>query len=98
VSGPAVRRSLADSTRRLLFLGGPLPLRLAVSSYRAAGSGGYSMLRGARVVWRSGREVRDLMVEYFSERGRLPASADGNWRLVPPRAVETLAREEAAAR
>jgi 2',3'-cyclic-nucleotide 2'-phosphodiesterase/3'-nucleotidase len=86
----------------LRYHGAPLrddqPLRIAVNNYRAAGSAGYSMFRGAKVVWRSGREIRDLMVEYFSARGRLPAKPDGNWRLVPPRAVETLALEDAAPR
>jgi 2',3'-cyclic-nucleotide 2'-phosphodiesterase / 3'-nucleotidase len=74
------------------------PLRIAVNNYRAAGSAGYTMFRDAKVVWRSGREIRDLMVEYFGEERRLPAEPDGNWRIVPPRAAETLAREEAQAR
>jgi hypothetical protein len=38
------------------------------------------------------------MVEYFGARRVLPARPDGNWHLVPPAAVETLVREEAAAR
>jgi 2',3'-cyclic-nucleotide 2'-phosphodiesterase/3'-nucleotidase len=73
------------------------PLRIALNSYRAAGSAGYGMFRGAKVVWRSGREIRELMVEYFGAHRPLPARPDGNWRLVPPAAVGTLAREEAAA-
>jgi 2',3'-cyclic-nucleotide 2'-phosphodiesterase/3'-nucleotidase len=86
----------------LRYRGAPLrddePLRIALNNYRAAGSAGYSMFRGAKVVWRSGREIRDLMVEYFGARRVLPARPDGNWHLVPPAAVETLVREEAAAR
>jgi hypothetical protein len=38
------------------------------------------------------------MVDYFREKGSLPAEPDGNWHIVPPTAVETLVREEAAAR
>ena len=49
------------------------------------------MFRDAKIVWRSGRDIRDLMIEYFSQRGRLPDAPDHNWRLVPARAVETLA-------
>jgi hypothetical protein len=56
------------------------------------------MFRGAKVVYRSGREIRDLMAEYYAEKKRLPEKADGNWRIVPPQAVETLAREESATR
>ncbi len=84
--------------RNLRYHGAPLrddqPLRIAINNYRAAGSAGYTMFREAKVVWRSGREIRDLMAEYFTERKRLPGKPDGNWRLVPPRAVETLAGED----
>ena len=81
----------------LRYRGAPLrdeePLRIAVNNYRAAGSNGYAMFRTGTIVWRSGREIRDLMVEYFGERRHLPAAPDGNWRLLPPRAVETIASE-----
>ena len=85
---------MGQRVKHLRYRGAPLrddqPLRLAINNYRSAGSGGYTMFRNAKVVWRSGRDIRDLMVEYFGERRRLPEKADGNWRLVPPRAVETL--------
>ncbi len=96
-----LREPEGHRVRDLRYHGAPLrddePLRIALNSYRAAGSGGYGMFRGARVVWRSGREIRDLMVEYFGARRVLPARPDDNWRLVPPAAVETLVREEATA-
>jgi 2',3'-cyclic-nucleotide 2'-phosphodiesterase/3'-nucleotidase len=87
--------------RNLRYRGAPLrddqPLRIALNNYRAAGSAGYSMFREARVVYRSGREIRDLLAEYWGGRGRLPEAPDGNWRLLPPAAVETLVRESARA-
>jgi 2',3'-cyclic-nucleotide 2'-phosphodiesterase/3'-nucleotidase len=86
----------------LRYRGAPMrddqPLRIAINNHRAAGSAGFTMFREAKIVWRSRREIRDLMVDYFTERGRLPERPDGNWRLVPPLAVETLVREEAAPR
>jgi 2',3'-cyclic-nucleotide 2'-phosphodiesterase/3'-nucleotidase len=88
--------------KELRYRGAPLrdeqPLRIALNNYRAAGSAGYSMFRDAKVVWRSGREIRDLMIEYFGTHRNLPARPDGNWRLVPPRAALTLALEEATPR
>ena len=88
--------------KELRYRGAPLrdeqPLRIALNNYRAAGSAGYSMFRDAKVVWRSGREIRDLMIEYFGTHRKLPARPDGNWRLVPPRAALTLALEEATPR
>lgn len=69
------------------------PLRIAVNNYRAAGSGGYSMFKDAKIVWRASQEIRDLIIEYYSERGELPAKADSNWRIVPEQAREQLLRE-----
>ena len=93
---------VGQRVKNLRYHGAPLrddqPLRIAINNYRAAGSSGYTMFREAKVVWRSGREIRDLMAEYFAERKRLPAKPDGNWRLVPPRAVETLVLEDASPR
>jgi 2',3'-cyclic-nucleotide 2'-phosphodiesterase / 3'-nucleotidase len=92
---------VGSRVRNLRYHGAPLrddqPLRLAINNYRAAGSAGYTMFRDAKVVWRSGRDIRDLMVEYFVATKRLPHEPDGNWRIVPQRAVETLVREEKAA-
>jgi 2',3'-cyclic-nucleotide 2'-phosphodiesterase/3'-nucleotidase len=95
-------RPETERVRNLRYRGAPLrddqPLRIALNNYRAAGSAGYSMFRDAKIVWRSGREIRDLMVEYYGARRKLPGRPDGNWRLVPRLAVETLALEEATAR
>jgi 2',3'-cyclic-nucleotide 2'-phosphodiesterase/3'-nucleotidase len=87
--------------RDLRYRGAPLrddqPLRIALNNYRAAGSAGYSMFRDAKIVWRSGREIRDLMADYYGGGEPLPEKPDGNWRLIPPRAVETLVGEQTSA-
>ncbi len=90
-------RPEGERIRNLRFRGRPLEenqkLRIAINNYRAGGSGGYEMFRNARLLWRSSREIRDLIVEYYSERKLLPAAPDGNWRIVPDAAVRTLERE-----
>ena len=95
-------RAAGSRVRNLRYRGAPLrdeqPLRIAINNYRAAGSAGYGMFREAKIVWRSGRDIRDLLVEYFVTHKRLPERPDGNWRIVPPQARETLALEAAAAR
>jgi 2',3'-cyclic-nucleotide 2'-phosphodiesterase/3'-nucleotidase len=68
-------------------------LRIALNSYRAGGSAGYTMFRGAKVLWKSAEDIRSLMIEYYSREGKLPAEPDGNWRIVPRQAVEVLERE-----
>ena len=83
--------------RNLRWHGHPLddqqPLRIALNNYRAGGSAGYSMFRGARIVWRSPDEIRDLVIQYYSEHKSLPAQPDNNWRVVPETALHTLERE-----
>jgi 2',3'-cyclic-nucleotide 2'-phosphodiesterase / 3'-nucleotidase len=94
-----LRQPEGQRIRNLTWKGKPLrddeKLRIAVNNYRAGGSGGYSMFRDAKVVWKSGEEIRDLMIEYYTRQGSLPAKADRNWKLVPAAAVETLQREVA---
>lgn len=89
--------------RNLRYRGKPLaddqPLRIALNNYRAGGSAGYRMFRDAKVLWKSGEEIRNLIIEYFTEHKHLPAKADGNWKVVPDAArkiLESDARAEAA--
>jgi 2',3'-cyclic-nucleotide 2'-phosphodiesterase / 3'-nucleotidase len=86
--------------RNLRWHGKPLddnqPLRIAVNNYRAGGSAGYSMFHGAKIVWRSPDEIRDLVIQYYSEHKTLPAQPDNNWRVVPEAALRTLEREALA--
>lgn len=75
------------------------PLRIAINNYRAGGSAGYTMFRNARVLWKSGEEIRDLVIDYFTEHKSLPSKPDHNWRIVPETArkrLEADARSEAA--
>ena len=59
---------------------------LALSSYRAQGGGGYAALRRARVVERTGREIRKLLEGYIRERETIAPETFGNWRVLIPRA------------
>jgi Rps23 Pro-64 3,4-dihydroxylase Tpa1-like proline 4-hydroxylase len=53
------------------------------------------MFIGAKVLWRSQDEIRNMMVRYYTER-KLPAEADGNWRLIPDAARRNLEKEALA--
>jgi 2',3'-cyclic-nucleotide 2'-phosphodiesterase/3'-nucleotidase len=92
-----LRQPLGARVVDLSYRGRPLrddePLRIAINSYRAGGSAGYSMFKSARIVYRSGREIRDLMADYYGGGRPLPERPDGNWRLLPERAVDTLVKE-----
>ncbi|HUQ91408.1 MAG TPA: 5'-nucleotidase C-terminal domain-containing protein [Bryobacteraceae bacterium] len=86
--------------RNLRFKGKPLedsrPLKIAVNNYRAAGSAGYTMFRDAKVLWKSGEEIRDLIIRYYTGQKRLPAKPDGNWRIVPEAASRRLSADAQA--
>jgi 2',3'-cyclic-nucleotide 2'-phosphodiesterase/3'-nucleotidase len=92
-----LRKPEGSRITKLLWRGQPLrddqKLRIAVNNYRAGGSGGYTMFRDAKVVWRASQEVRDLILEYYSGDKTFPAKADNNWRIVPPSAMTELERE-----
>ena len=57
-------------------------LRIAINNYRAGGSGGYTMFRGAKVVWRSSEDIRGMLIRYYTERKTIPDQATGNWKIV----------------
>jgi 2',3'-cyclic-nucleotide 2'-phosphodiesterase/3'-nucleotidase len=92
-----LKQPVGQRIRNLRWHGEPLddnqPLRIAVNNYRAGGSAGYSMFRDAAIVWRSPDEIRDLVIQYYSEHKTLPAHPDNNWRVVPEAALHTLERE-----
>src|SRR5256712_7529578 len=61
---------------------------LALSSYRQSGGGGYTMLRGARVVYDRGESIRDLLADEIRTRRLLTAQGvySPSWSLGPAEA------------
>jgi 2',3'-cyclic-nucleotide 2'-phosphodiesterase/3'-nucleotidase len=90
-------RPEGDRIRNLRWKGRPLApgqkLRIAINNYRAAGSAGYGMFRGAKIVWKSQEEIRDLIVRYYTERKALPTAPTNNWRVLPDAARATLVKQ-----
>jgi 2',3'-cyclic-nucleotide 2'-phosphodiesterase/3'-nucleotidase len=70
----------------LTFGGRELPaqhrLTLALTSYRAQGGGGYLALRRARVVSRTGRDIRGILRDYVGRREVVDPDVHDNWRVV----------------
>jgi 2',3'-cyclic-nucleotide 2'-phosphodiesterase / 3'-nucleotidase len=93
-----VTRPVGQRIRNLRFRGAPLkdqqPVRIALNNYRYAGSGGYTMFRGAEIVWRSFEDIRELIIRYYSTNP-LPSEPDDNWRVVPESAHRILEAESA---
>jgi len=89
-----VTRPEGDRIRNLKFHGAPLAptqkLRLAVNNYRAGGSGGYGMFKDAKILWRSGEEIREMLIRYYTEKKVLPSTPDHNWKIIPPEKAKEL--------
>jgi 2',3'-cyclic-nucleotide 2'-phosphodiesterase/3'-nucleotidase len=57
-------------------------LRLATNNYRVNGGGGYTMYRGAPVVYRSSEEIRELIIDWVERHKTIPTEPDNNWKIV----------------
>jgi 2',3'-cyclic-nucleotide 2'-phosphodiesterase / 3'-nucleotidase / 5'-nucleotidase len=62
---------------------------LALNNYRQTGGGGYTMLRGAPVVYDRQQEVRQLLIDEVRRRGTIRPEDyfTRNWSIEPPAAV-----------
>jgi 2',3'-cyclic-nucleotide 2'-phosphodiesterase / 3'-nucleotidase len=93
-------KPVGDRIVNLEFHGKPLSptqkLRVAINNYRDTGGGGYSVYKDLPVIYRSTKEVRDLLIEYLEKAKQFPA-ADGHWRIVPDAAREAIEKQALAA-
>ncbi|MBI5442642.1 MAG: bifunctional metallophosphatase/5'-nucleotidase [Deltaproteobacteria bacterium] len=56
---------------------------LAVNSYRAQGAGGYTALKGTKVLRTYNDEIRELLVERLRKAGTISPETDRNWIVAP---------------
>jgi 2',3'-cyclic-nucleotide 2'-phosphodiesterase / 3'-nucleotidase len=82
-----ISKPIGERIQNLRFRGQPLApakkLRLATNNYRVNGGGGYTMYKDAPVVYRSGEEIRELIIDWVERNKTVPATANNNWRIVP---------------
>lgn len=82
-----ITRPVGGRIQNLKFHGRPLgpaqKLRLVTNNYRVNGGGGYTMYKMAPIVYRSGEEIRDLIIDWVERHRSIPAEPDNNWRLLP---------------
>ncbi len=81
-----ITRPVGDRVQNLRFRGQPLDmgrtLRLATNNYRVNGGGGYTMYTGAKEVYRSSDEIRELIIAWIEQHPQVPTTPTRNWRLV----------------
>jgi 2',3'-cyclic-nucleotide 2'-phosphodiesterase/3'-nucleotidase/5'-nucleotidase len=70
---------------------------IALNNYRASGSGGFSMLQGAPVVYDRGEGIRELLIAELEKRGTLrPEDVfKKNWEITPAALREKASAEQA---
>jgi 2',3'-cyclic-nucleotide 2'-phosphodiesterase/3'-nucleotidase len=80
-------RPAGERIQHLSFRGEPLAperrLKVVANSYRLNGGGGFEAVRRAPRVWRTTREVRELLVEYCRRERTLDGSFTRDWVLLP---------------
>ncbi len=81
-----VSKPVGQRIQNLRYHGQPLnptqKLRLVTNNYRENGGGGYTMYKGAPVVYRSSEEIRDLIISWVEQHRVIPTETDNNWRIV----------------
>ena len=88
-----VSRPTGDRITRLDYRGRPVTpadtFTMAVSNFRQAGGGGFSMLRDAPVVYDQQRDIRELLIEEVRKRGTMRPEQFGGtqFRVVNSRAT-----------
>ncbi len=82
-----ISKPTGQRIQNLQFRGKPLSptqkLKLATNNYRVNGGGGYTMYRDAPVVYRSGEEIRELIIDWVERNKTIPTEPTNNWRIVP---------------
>jgi len=81
-----IAKPIGQRIENLQFQGKPLSpsqkLRLATNNYRVNGGGGYTMYKGAPVVYRSSEEVRELIIDWVEQHKTIPTWPTNNWKIV----------------
>jgi len=82
-----ISKPIGNRVQNMQFRGKPVEpgqkLRIATITFRANGGAGYTMFKGARVISRSSKDLRELIIEWVKRKGHIPTTATNNWRLLP---------------
>ena len=82
-----ISKPIGQRIENLQFHGKPLAptqkLRLATNNYRVNGGGGYTMYKGAPVVYRSSQEIREMIIDWVERHKTIPTEPTNNWRIIP---------------
>src|SRR5213075_2574413 len=82
-----ISKPVGQRIQNMRFRGQPLgpdqQILLATNTFRVNGGAGYTMFKGARVVSRAGKDLRELIIEWVKHNRHIPTTPTNNWRLLP---------------
>jgi 2',3'-cyclic-nucleotide 2'-phosphodiesterase / 3'-nucleotidase len=82
-----ISKPVGQRIQNMRFRGQPVSatqkLRLATNTFRVNGGAGYTMFKGAPVVSRSSKELRELIIDWVKRNGHIPTTSTNNWHLLP---------------
>jgi 2',3'-cyclic-nucleotide 2'-phosphodiesterase/3'-nucleotidase len=82
-----ISKPVGERIQKLTYKGKPVSsdqkFRLATNNYRLNGGGGYTMYKGAPVVYRSSEEIREMIIDWVEREKIVPTVPTNNWRIVP---------------
>jgi len=87
-----ISKPVGERIQNMRFRGQPVSatqkLRLVTITFRVNGGAGYTMFKDARVIYRSTKELRELVIDWVKRKGQIPTTPTNNWRLLPQQAAE----------
>jgi len=100
-----ITKPIGQRISGLMYHGKPMDMTatytLALNNYRAGG-GGFLGFKGSPIVYQSSDEIRNLMIQYVKDTGKIDPTVDGNWHVVPDylssqyrATIDTLNRQSA---
>src|SRR4030095_9925904 len=82
-----ISKPVGERIQNMRFRGQPIAatqrMRLATITFRVNGGAGYNMYKDARVIFRSSKDLRELIIDWIKRNGRPSTTATNNWRLLP---------------
>ena len=82
-----ISKPIGARIQKLTYKGKPVSsdekFKLATNNYRINGGGGYTMYKGAPVVYRSSQEIREMIIDWVEREKIVPTEPNNNWRIVP---------------
>lgn len=56
---------------------------ICLNNFRYYGGGGYNMFKGSKILSKSSKEIRQLIIDYVMDKKVIPGDVNNNWQIIP---------------